>query len=186
MSPAQKAISASERERQQGALSRTDGGQQGQQQPQQQAGGQGQQQAEAGGQQQQSASGFLLVGRSIVTTLGPPAFNMASELRGAEVVANDGSEIGEIEQLMIDVDRGRVAYVTIAQGGFLGLGETLKPVPLQALDWQAPETFRLGVSKSELDKMPNLTGEDVPNMVRRSHLEELYRQFGLPPYWQQS
>jgi hypothetical protein len=183
MSPAQKAISASQRQTQQGAPSRTDGGQQ----AQHQAGGEGQQQAQAGGeQQQQGANGFLLVGRSIVTTLGPPAFNMASELRGAEVVASDGSEIGEIEQLMIDVDRGRVAYVTIAQGGFLGLGETLKPVPLQALDWQAPETLRLRVPKSELDKMPKLTGDDVPNMVRRSHLEELYQQFGLRPYWQQS
>ena len=40
------------------------------------------------------------------------------------------------------VDQGRVAYVTIAQGRFLGLGETLKPsLRYQALDWQAPETF---------------------------------------------
>jgi hypothetical protein len=42
------------------------------------------------------------------------------------------------------------------------------------------------VPKSELDKMPKLTGNEVPNMVRRSHLEQLYQQFGLRPYWQQS
>jgi sporulation protein YlmC with PRC-barrel domain len=134
---------------------------------------------------QQGSTGFILVGRSVVTTLGPPAFNLATGLRGAEVVAQDGSEIGEISEIMIDVDRGRVAYVTIAQGGFLGLGEALKPAPLQSLEWVAPETFRLKVPKGAPDRMPKRTG-DVPTMVRRSDLEKLYQHYGLTPYWQQT
>lgn len=58
-------------------------------------------------------------------------------------------------------------------------------MPLQALDWAAPETLRLQVPKAALDRMPNLTG-DVPTAVRRSDLEKLYQHFGITPYWQQT
>lgn len=75
----------------------------------------------------------IIVGRAIVTTLGPPLVDWRSDIVGAQVVSRDGREIGEIDQLVVDTERGRVADAVVAQGGFLGFGETLKPVPLQAL-----------------------------------------------------
>lgn len=131
-------------------------------------------------------SGYVLLGRSIVTTLMPPNFRLAAQLQGANVVSADRRDLGEIERLMIDVDRGQVAYVLISQGGFLGSGETLRPVPLQALQWQGGETFRLNVNAGNFSRLPRINADDMPERVGRSDLTRLYRAFGVQPYWRAS
>ena len=44
-----------------------------------------------------------------------------------------GEDLGKIEELMIDLPTGRLAYAVISFGGFLGIGDKLFAVPWQAL-----------------------------------------------------
>ena len=45
-----------------------------------------------------------------------------------KVVNLAGQDIGRIEELMVDVTTGRVAYAVLSFGGFLGIGN--KPFPI--------------------------------------------------------
>jgi PRC-barrel domain len=59
----------------------------------------------------------------------------ASDVIGMNVRAkNDDDNIGEIKDLMISHD-GNVEYVAVSFGGFLGLGDKLFAVPLEAIEF---------------------------------------------------
>jgi len=45
------------------------------------------------------------------------------------VVNHQGEDLGKIEELMIDLDRGRIAYAVLSFGGFLGIGDKLFAFP---------------------------------------------------------
>jgi sporulation protein YlmC with PRC-barrel domain len=56
----------------------------------------------------------------------------ASTLKGDNVVNPQGEDLGKIEEIMIDLDRGRIAYTVLSFGGFMGLGDKLFAIPWQA------------------------------------------------------
>ena len=58
----------------------------------------------------------------------------SSTISGDKVVNRQGEDLGDIKDLMIDVDSGRVAYAVLEFGGFLGLGSKLFAVPLSAME----------------------------------------------------
>jgi hypothetical protein len=61
----------------------------------------------------------------------------ASELIGLGVRASGDAEKGKIKDLMIGAD-GRVEYAAISFGGFMGMGDKLFAVPMDAihLEWK--------------------------------------------------
>jgi len=46
-----------------------------------------------------------------------------------------GEDLGKIEEIMIDLDSGRIAYAVLSFGGFLGIGEHNVAVPFSSLQW---------------------------------------------------
>jgi hypothetical protein len=61
----------------------------------------------------------------------------ASELIGLSVHSSDDQEKGKIKDLIITPD-GRIEYAAVSFGGFLGMGDKLFAVPLDALhlEWK--------------------------------------------------
>ena len=57
----------------------------------------------------------------------------ASTLTGDRVHNQAGEDLGKIEEIMIDLPTGRVAYAVLSFGGFMGLGDKLFAVPWSAL-----------------------------------------------------
>jgi sporulation protein YlmC with PRC-barrel domain len=53
----------------------------------------------------------------------------ASTITGDQARNNDGEKLGHLEEIVIDLDSGRVSYAVLASGGFLGLGEKYFAVP---------------------------------------------------------
>jgi len=47
----------------------------------------------------------------------------ASEIIGSRVVNTDAEELGNIKELMVDLDSGRLAYAVLAFGGIFGAGK---------------------------------------------------------------
>ncbi|HEV7437328.1 MAG TPA: PRC-barrel domain-containing protein [Pseudorhizobium sp.] len=68
----------------------------------------------------------------------PPGYLFAGNLDDYDVYGADGNKIGEIEDVLLNLD-GTVAAVAIEVGGFLGIGE--KDV---LVDWTALEVTRDG------------------------------------------
>lgn len=57
----------------------------------------------------------------------------ASSLSGDGVRNSAGEDLGKIEDIMLDVPTGRVAYAVLSFGGFLGMGNKLFAIPWEAM-----------------------------------------------------
>lgn len=81
---------------------------------------------------------------------GPAPHLMAADtLAGDPVVNRRGENLGEIQDIMIDVPSGSVGYAVLSFGGGVGTGDKLFAIPWNALilDASSSLTFRKGVSK---------------------------------------
>lgn len=99
---------------------------------------------------------------------------------GDLVVTSSDEALGSISDLWIEMTSGRVVYVIVSSGGFMGRGERLHPVPWAALRRSAHgRTFVLDCQKSFFLSSPALerselgTGSATPEFQRA--LQEHYR-----------
>jgi sporulation protein YlmC with PRC-barrel domain len=93
-----------------------------------------------------------------------------------------GEDLGKIEDLMIDLHSGRIAYAVLSFGGFLKMGNKLFAIPWEALKVDAVnKEFILQVDKSRLE---NATGFDKDNW--RNMADPQFRFHPLPPLWAQA
>jgi len=74
-----------------------------------------------------------------VTDVVSGSLAKASELIGFNIENADGDNIGEINDLLVDLGSGHVTYAVLSFGGFLGLGDQLVAIPLRLFE-SAPET----------------------------------------------
>lgn len=108
----------------------------------------------------------------------------ASTLAGDRVVNPRQEDLGKIEDLMIDLESGRIAYAVLSFGGFLGMGEKLFAIPWSALKVDKIEKrFVLNVSKELLDRAPGFPKDHWPNMSDPAWGAEIYSYYGYKPYW---
>jgi sporulation protein YlmC with PRC-barrel domain len=107
-----------------------------------------------------------------------------SSLKGDKVVNYKGEDLGKIEEIMIDLDRGRVAYAVLSFGGFLGLGDKLFAIPWQALSVDTvKKQIVLNADKALLEKAPGFDKDNWPDMADLSLGTTLYGYYGYKPYW---
>jgi sporulation protein YlmC with PRC-barrel domain len=108
----------------------------------------------------------------------------ATTLIHDKVVNLDGEHVGRIEELMIDVTTGRVAYAVLSFGGFLGLGSKLFALPWSALTVdEANKRFVVNVSRAALEKMPGFDKDHWPDLNDLEHAMGVYRHWGATPHW---
>jgi sporulation protein YlmC with PRC-barrel domain len=107
-----------------------------------------------------------------------------SSLKGDKVVNYKGEDLGKVEEIMIDLDRGRVAYAVLSFGGFLGMGDKLFAIPWQALTVDtAQKHLVLNADKELLEKAPGFDKDNWPDMADLSLGSTLYGYYGYKPYW---
>jgi sporulation protein YlmC with PRC-barrel domain len=81
-----------------------------------------------------------------------PKVLSAGTVTGDSVVNRQGEDLGKIEEIMLDIDEGRVAYAVLSFGGFLGIGDKLFAVPWKALRVDAgKDRFILDTPKEKLE-----------------------------------
>ncbi|RPJ74559.1 MAG: PRC-barrel domain containing protein [Alphaproteobacteria bacterium] len=100
-----------------------------------------------------------------------------------------GEDLGKIEDLMIDLENGRIAYAVISFGGFLGIGEEQFAIPLVALSVRPAfsvrpnyNIFTLNVNKEILEKAERFDKDKLP--LTREQLSNTYVYYGNKPYWE--
>ena len=62
-----------------------------------------------------------------------------ARVAGTDVYNSAGDHLGEIYDVMLDKQSGKVAYAIMSFGGFLGLGEKYHPIPWSMLDYDVGE-----------------------------------------------
>jgi len=97
----------------------------------------------------------------------------------SRVINLDGKPIGTINDLVIDIDSGRIAYAVLEFGGFMGFGDKLFAVPWQSLTSVPAEgIFIIDQSKAKLAKAPGFDKHDWPDVGDRkwgAGIYEFYR-----------
>jgi sporulation protein YlmC with PRC-barrel domain len=112
-----------------------------------------------------------------------PEFLSTDSIQGDKVVNPAGEDLGKIEELMIDLKDGRVAYAVLSFGGFLGIGNKLFGIPWNALSLRVHENaFLLDIPKDMLKKAEGFDKGHWPD-TNREWLANMYKFYGYQPYW---
>jgi sporulation protein YlmC with PRC-barrel domain len=117
---------------------------------------------------------------------GPgPEIMAASSFEGETVVNAQGENLGEIEEIMLDVRGGRIAYAVMSVGGFLGLGEKYFAIPWPSITMDTDnKRFILDVDKERLINAPGFDQNHWPSMADRRWATEIHNYYGARPYWE--
>lgn len=95
----------------------------------------------------------------------------SSSLSGTKVRNAQGEDLGNIEDLMINTMTGEVDYAVVSFGGFLGVGDKLFAVPLQAFKVDTDEEeLVLHETKERLENAPGFDKDNWPN-----HADQTWR-----------
>lgn len=101
----------------------------------------------------------------------------ASDLIGMDVHNLQGRDLGEINDLMVDVNNQRVRYAILAFGGFMGLGEKLFAYPVGVLRTSG-DRLLLDVPQERLERAPGFDRNLWPDWIDTSYRDEVDRYFG--------
>ena len=98
-----------------------------------------------------------------VVGAAPTTLMAAGALIEAAVFGSDGTKLGKVAEVMITAGTGTIAYVVLAAGGLIGVGERLHAVPWGAITVD-PETARLSVAvdRATLDSAPGFDKDGWP------------------------
>lgn len=109
----------------------------------------------------------------------------ATTLIGDRVMNRSGEDLGKIEELMIDLERGKVAYAVLSFGGFLGMGDKLFAIPFQSLKLDNDRnSFVLDVDKDRLKNAPGFDKNNWPSTADRTWGNQIHGYYGQRPYWE--
>lgn len=109
----------------------------------------------------------------------------AGTLKGDKVVDEKGEQLGTLEELMFDMDRGTIAYAVVSVGGFLGMGDKLFAIPWSALRVDTEEKrLILNVKKEMLESAPGFDKDNWPNFADQAWGKTVYSHYGSKPFWE--
>ena len=108
----------------------------------------------------------------------------ASTLMGNPVRNRPDEDLGRIEDLMLDLQTGRIAYAVLSFGGILGVGNKLFAVPWNALTLHSPKhAFILDVTKERLEQAPGFDKGHWPDVADAEARKRIFGFYGVAPDW---
>src|SRR3954465_8611231 len=109
----------------------------------------------------------------------------ASQLMGANIQNDSGESVGEVNDLVIDGNSGRVRYAAVTYGGFLGVGSKLFAVPFDAFHVKKKSNnsndyvLVLNVTKQQLEGARGFDKDNWPDFADRSMTRELDQRYNV-------
>jgi sporulation protein YlmC with PRC-barrel domain len=102
----------------------------------------------------------------------------ADDVRGLTVLDADGEAIGTVDDLVVDEGERRARFLVVTSGGFLGLGETKRLVPVDAVTAVEDE-----VHVEPSGEAVHGTSAFDPEFEPLPDFEAVYGQYGYAPFW---
>ncbi|WKZ86972.1 PRC-barrel domain-containing protein [Ralstonia pickettii] len=126
-----------------------------------------------------------IIGRADHLSSGPgPELMAADTLTGDRVVNGKGEDLGTITNIMLDVQRGRIAYAVLSVGGFLGIGDKLFAIPWGAMSLDIErKCFVLEAEKERFDAAFGFDKDHWPAMGDTTWASAVHTRFQTRPYW---
>ncbi|EMY34934.1 PRC-barrel domain-containing protein [Arthrobacter crystallopoietes BAB-32] len=102
------------------------------------------------------------------------------DIRGRDVKARDGEDLGKIDDLLIDPEENKVRFLVVASGGFLGIGQTKSFIPVDAVSHISADEVHVTQRRDDVAGAPVYNPELV---AERDFYENVYSYYGYAPYW---
>lgn len=100
------------------------------------------------------------------------------DIRGRPVVDRDGEDIGDVDELLIDERDKRVRLIEVGSGGFLGIGETKRLIPVEAVT-SIDDKVHVDTSRDQVSGSP----EYDPKLEHAAdYFGSLYGHYGYTPF----
>ena len=98
------------------------------------------------------------------TGMRQPTLLSADTITGDEVANLNDEKLGTIQDIMLDTQNGKIRYVVLSSGGFLGMGDRLFAIPWSALQLDSEhKRFTLDVDVDRLKDAPGFDKDNWPN-----------------------
>lgn len=122
-----------------------------------------------------------------MSALTHPRVISSKTLIGESVENPIGENLGTIQDILIDVSSGRIAYAVLSFGGFLGFGSKLFALPWSALKVDIERNiFVLEVPRERLEKAPGFDKDAWPDMADPVWAQGVHSYYGVTPYWERT
>lgn len=90
----------------------------------------------------------------------------SGEVVGVKVKNNALDNLGEIAEMVVDKTSGRVSYLVLDFGGFMGFGNKFFAIPWQAFTYNlAEDCFILNIAQERLKDAPGFDKDHWPDFV---------------------
>ena len=107
-----------------------------------------------------------------------------SNIIGTKVVNRQNEDLGKVEEVVIDVFNGRIGYLVLSFGGFLGMGEKLYAVPWKALHYNRDlHVYVLNLTQDQIERAPGFEKETWPEFTDEGWNRDVHRHYELSPFW---
>jgi sporulation protein YlmC with PRC-barrel domain len=112
-----------------------------------------------------------------------------SKLIGLKIYNSGKQHVGQIKDIVVNPTSARVQYVAVSYGGFLGLGDNLFAVPIQAMQIkQDPDNMDnvlliLDVTKEQMNGAKGFDETNWPNFSDGTFVAELHRRYRIEDRW---
>ncbi|HVK58572.1 MAG TPA: PRC-barrel domain-containing protein [Candidatus Kapabacteria bacterium] len=91
--------------------------------------------------------------------------NKASSFIGMAVKNTQNEDLGKINDLVFDPEKGKISYAVLSVGGVLGVGDKLVAVPVTSLKPQPGQKYLvLNMQKSQVQSAPGLAQNNWPDL----------------------
>jgi sporulation protein YlmC with PRC-barrel domain len=108
-----------------------------------------------------------------------------TDLKGKKVTNAAGEDLGQIEEVVVDANVGRVLYGVLSFGGFLGMGDKLFAIPWPSLRLADDgKALVLNVAKDRLTNATGFARDHWPNLADEQFATTTYKYYDQTPYWQ--
>lgn len=110
----------------------------------------------------------------------------ANKLIGKQVRSSDDQKLGKLENLIVDLESGRVLYAIVGSGGILGAGEKKFAVAPGAFTEAQGSDAHLNVDKAQFQGAPEFT-KDIDRdteISKADFVSRVYAHYHQNAWWQ--
>lgn len=114
-------------------------------------------------------------------------FVPTNRLERYDLVNEQGQDLGQMQNFVIDMLTGRIAFVIVAFGGVLGISDKWFAMPWEILTWHTGEKkFIVDMPQDVLKTAPGMNKDKWAEEINSDWLAKCYLHYGLAPYWDSS
>jgi len=102
------------------------------------------------------------------------------DIRGRHVVDPAGQDIGTVDALLVDETESKVRFLQVASGGFLGIGQEMVLIPVDAITRIDDDHVHIDQTRERVAEAP---AYDPTLAVDKTYYGGLYGYYGYTPFW---